>query len=163
MPSRLHLRPYTAADKEACLALFASNMPTYFCAAEIPQFAGFLDKLPCPYFLVEDSGEAIGCGGYCVDSATGIATLIWGIVRRDRHRQGIGTFLLRSRLAKIAADPAVVKIVLNTSQHTTGFFEREGFVVHSITLDGYYPGLHRHDMELLLDSESRARIPRGEA
>jgi hypothetical protein len=157
----MHLRPYAAADKDTCLALFASNMPTFFCAAEMPGFAGFLDRLPCPYFLVEDRGEAVGCGGYFVDTATGIATLIWGIVRRDRHRHGIGRFLLRSRLAKIAADPTAVKVVLNTSQHTTGFFEREGFVVQSITLDGYFPGLHRHDMELLLDSESRARIHTG--
>jgi hypothetical protein len=41
---------------------------------------------------------------------------------------------------------------------TAPFFEREGFTTRLVTPHHYAQDLHRHDMELRLDKETRQRI-----
>ncbi|HJZ55334.1 MAG TPA: GNAT family N-acetyltransferase [Gemmataceae bacterium] len=147
------LRDYTPADRAACLALFESSTPDYFLPYELAEFATFLDALPGPYLVADDAGRVIGCGGYRVAGET--AVLTWGMVARDRHRGGIGWQLLMARLARIAGDPMVRIVRLDTSQHSRGFFERAGFADTRVEPDGYGPGLHRHRMEFVLDSSRR--------
>jgi hypothetical protein len=145
---RYRLREYTPADRDACLAVFASNTPTYFREHEQAHFADFLDRMPCPYFVVEDEGgRVIGCGGYAPQRGT----LCYGMVSRPLHHQGAGRFLLRERLRHWynAHGPSLVRV--NTSQHASGFFERAGFVTTRVVPDGHAPGLDRHEMELRLN------------
>jgi ribosomal protein S18 acetylase RimI-like enzyme len=146
MPYRL--REYTPADRDACLAVFASNTPTFFREHEQARFADFLDRMPCPYFVVEDEdGRVIGCGGY----APRRGTLCYGMVSRHLHRQGVGMFLLRERLRHWFKGQGPVVVRVNTSQHASGFFERAGFLTTRVVPDGYAPGLDRYEMELPLD------------
>jgi hypothetical protein len=49
-------------------------------------------------------------------------------------------------------------VALETSQHTFGFFEREGFVTEQITRDWYAPGLDRYEMILTLDGARREQM-----
>ena len=55
-----------------------------------------------------------------------------------------------ARLAAVKGEPGVTAVRLDTGQHTTGFYERFGFVIERVTPDGYAPGSHRHDMVLTL-------------
>jgi len=77
------------------------------------------------------------------------------MVAGDLHRQGVGRFLLIGRLYELSKHPIAKLVFINTSQHSRGFFEREGFVVKAETLDGYAPGLHRYDLELTLPDRQR--------
>ncbi|MER3443335.1 MAG: hypothetical protein C4342_00980 [Armatimonadota bacterium] len=52
-------RPYQPHDREACLAVFRSNVPRFFAPHEEREFAGFLDELPCTYFVLEAAGEVL--------------------------------------------------------------------------------------------------------
>lgn len=150
----MRLRPYLLTDKAACLAIFDSNTPLYFGVDERPEFAEFLDAPNCDYFVVEDeAATVVGCGGYYVDSTRGLAALCWGMVVRDHHKQGLGQFLLRERLAKICQGKEAEQVLIQTSQHTAGFFEKAGFVTTYIVEDAYAPGLHRYDMGLWLDED----------
>lgn len=142
------IRDYTPADRAACLAVFESNTPDFFLPHEVEEFAAFLDRLPGPYLVAEESGRIVGGGGYRM--APPEAVLTCGMVARDRHRGGIGQRLLTERLARLAADPTIERVRVNTSQHSAGFFERVGFVVTLVEPDGYGPGLHRQRMELAL-------------
>jgi hypothetical protein len=152
MPYRL--REYTTSDRDLCLAVFASNTPTYFEEHEQEQFAGFLDQLPCPFFVVEDeNARVIGCGGY----APLKGKLCWGMVDRSLHRRGAGRFLLTERLRRWYEMHGPTVVGVSTSQHAAGFFKHSGFVTRHIVVDGYAPGLHRYEMELTLDAE-RYRI-----
>jgi len=159
----VQLRPYQPEDRPACLAIFDGNTPPYFAPHERAQFETFLDTeaQAYPYFVVEgDDGQVLGCGGYLRLGDTPVAILTWGMVARERHRQGIGWFLLLERLHRMSLDPAIARVKLETSQHTYGFFEKAGFVTKRIVTDGFGPGLHQHDMLLELDVASCARIAR---
>ena len=152
----MRIRDYRAADRDACLAIFDSNVPRYFRPHERSDFLAFLDELPGPYLVVEDDdGRVTGCGGWALESDGRTAALCWGMVDRARHGRGIGSMLLRERLRRIEAHPTASAVILNTSQHTRGFYENLGFALRHLVADGYAPGLDRADMRLELPRRDR--------
>lgn len=156
----MRVREYTPADRDACLAVFDSNVPRFFVPPEREEFVAFLAALPGPYLVIEgDSGEVVGCGGYAMEPGTNDAHLCWGMIDQARHGTGLGRLLLDARLERVRADAAdaaggsIEAVALHTSQHTRGFYERRGFHVERVTPDGYAPGLDRCDMRLVLSGE----------
>lgn len=142
------VEPFGNRHHEACLAIFESNVPRYFRPHERQEFESFLASLPGPYLvLVSPTGTALACGGYAVDD-TGAADLCWGMVRREEHGRGLGRALTQMRIAELTKDDRVRSIALQTSQHTSEFYERLGFLTMRIVENGYAPGLDRHDMML---------------
>jgi len=156
----MRVREYHPSDREGCLAVLESNTPDFFLPEEEADFAVFLDRLQCRFFLVEDGGKVLACGGYHVQPDTGTAKLDWGMVSRTRHLRGLGRLLLVARLYHLATETPAKRVTLNTSQYSRGFFEREGFVVVSITPDSYGPGIHLHEMQLDLTPQTREAIAR---
>lgn len=152
----MRVRPFAPADRDACLAVFDSNVPAYFVAEERAAFVAFLDALPGPYLVLEDEdGSVAGCGGWAVVPETRTADLCWGMVSLHRHGTGLGRLLFDARLHGIRADADADAVALNTSQHTRGFYERRGFVIERVVPDGYAPGLDRCDMRLVLGDGGR--------
>ncbi len=160
----MQLRQYDPADQERCLAIFDSNVPLFFGSAERPQFESFLVRLPGRYFVVEEApgGEVLACGGY-VEDEPGEIVLTWGMVDRAHHRQGIGRFLLVERLAELAAVPDWHTVRIDTSQHTSRFFERFSFSLTEVEPDRFGPGLDAYTMILPLDEFARMRIREWQA
>lgn len=159
----LAVRPYHPNDRTACLAVFDGNTPRFFAPSERADFAGFLEAGPDDYFVVADGGTVVGCGGVFVKDGPGglrWGGLCWGMVERTRHRAGVGSLLLRHRLAHLA-DTHLEAVVLDTSQHSRGFFARFGFEVVKVTPDAYAPGLDRYDMKLLLRDAGSSPDPYG--
>ena len=159
------IRPFTPADREACLALFRGNVPRYFAASEEAGFADFLDRLPGPYLVLTDDadGALVACGGWARGRAAAAAVLCWGIVRADRHGRGLGRKLLRARLDGIAAIGGFRTVEAATSQHTEAFFGRFGFVREAVEPDGFAPGIDRVDMVLALgEGAAEAGAPAAE-
>lgn len=157
---RLAVRPYRPDDRDACLAIFDGNTPRFFAPSERADFAGFLDAGPGGYFVVADGSVVVGCGGVFVRDGAGgqhEGGLYWGMVARTRHRAGVGSFLLRQRLAYLAKTyPETEAVLLDTSQYSYEFFARFGFEVVKATPNSYAPGLDRYDMRLRLGTEARA-------
>ncbi|GAB4554000.1 MAG: hypothetical protein OHK0023_23680 [Anaerolineae bacterium] len=149
----MRLREYAADDKVACLNMFDGNVGHFFAPHEREQYEQFLEHPDCIYFVLENSeGELVGAGGYYVYTFDqNIVGLCWGLVRRDLHGYGYGRYLLRERLRRICTNGFRGEVRLDTSQHTKGFFEREGFVVYELETDGYAPGLDRYHMRRTLD------------
>src|SRR5579863_9346104 len=139
----MDVRPYSPAEKAACLAVFDSNMPRFFDSAERGPFEVFLDAPFCSYFVMEHDGAIVGCGGYAVEQEGSLASLVWGMVRSDLHQRGLGRFLVMFRLKEITKASGAQIVRLGTSQHTAGFFERLGFKVAGIEKDGYASGIDR--------------------
>lgn len=78
------VREYRSSDRAACLAVFDSNVGGSFLPSERPDFAAFLDALPGPYFVIEDDGVIIACGGYAANAeSSDTADLCWGMVQRE--------------------------------------------------------------------------------
>lgn len=147
MVAPLRIRPYRPTDRDACLALFDSNVPGSFTPEERPEFAAFIDALPGPYLVAEEasSGRVVACGGLAPREPSA-AVLCWGMVDAERQGEGIGRVLLRVRLAQACAMAGVTHVEMNTSNETEAFFLREG--LHTVRVQEHYfrPGLHRHDM-----------------
>jgi ribosomal protein S18 acetylase RimI-like enzyme len=140
-----------AEDRDACLAIFDTNVPKFFAPSEREQFAAFLDVLPGPYFVAEHEAEVIGCAGFA-RNGDGSASLCWGMVRRAWHGRGVGTLLLERRLEAIREDHTIESVIMNTSQHTVAFFQKFGFQIERVIPDGYAPGLDRYELRLPLNS-----------
>ncbi len=156
-------RPYTPADRDACLEIFTSNMPRYFVAAERSAFANYLDEHSESYWVIVDrdgAGGSIACGGIYYQRQLRTARLCWGMVHSGHHKRGVGRLLLLLRLERICGEPGIDAIQFDTSQHTFGFFEKLGFVTDGITENSYAPGLHRYDMTLKLTESAREGLGR---
>lgn len=139
------IRSYTPNDREACLALLRGNIPEHFTPDEERQLDAFLGDLPGPYFVVEEAGELVACGGIATEpNDQTAAALCWGIVRHDRQGRGIGRALTLHRLAAL---PGVTRVRINTSQKVQGFYAKLGFVVTHVTPNGFGPGLDEVRME----------------
>jgi predicted GNAT family N-acyltransferase len=138
-------RPYAPADEAACLEIFDSNTPPFFDPSERPDFVNFLERLPCPFFVLEQDGQVVACGGYGTQE-NGDIVLAWGMVRRDLHKNGLGSLLLVKRIKRILEEDPQTRIVIDTSQHSCAFFERHGFKVTGQQDNYYGPNLHRIDM-----------------
>lgn len=146
-------RPYTADDFSACLAIFDSNVPTYFAPEERAEFCEYLESVndrdrPC--LVLASNGSVVACGGLITEAGNRQARLAWGMVDRAFHGRGVGTRLTRARLALARATPGITELGLETSQHTHGFYEGFGFTVSKITPNGIASGLDRWDMTLRL-------------
>ena len=147
----MNWREYSASDNAACLDVFDTNVPRFFSEEERPEYSAFLHALPGPYFvLVDPAGGVIGCGGYALREASGVADLCWGMVRQELHGLGLGRALAELRIERIRQESRVSGVTLNTSQHTQGFYQRLGFRTSSVEADGYAPGLDRCVMRLEL-------------
>lgn len=147
---------YSPMNEIDCLAVFDSNVPTFFAAQEREKFRGFLNRLAPPYyyFVICDANEQIvACGGMKLKPSNHSAMLRWDMVSREFHHQNIGTFLSISCLHLISQDPDIQMTNLHTSQHSYQFYEKLGFVVQQITPDGIVPGMDEYYMELKFSKE----------
>lgn len=153
------IRPYASSDREACLGIFRSNIPKYFTVEEESWYRRWLDGLDgvlppedpggeARYFVVECKGIACACGGWGIRATDDHATLIWGTVHNDRHREGIGTMLTQFRIEDFRKAHPSLPMTIDTSHYTAPFYERFGFRTERFTENGYTEGLHRHDMRL---------------
>ncbi|HVJ93647.1 MAG TPA: GNAT family N-acetyltransferase [Labilithrix sp.] len=152
------LRPYRPDDREACLALFDSNVPTFFASFEKDGFVTFIDELAeegIEYVAVQDGERIVACGGVALRA--GEARMCWGIVHGKRHGEGIGSTLLVLRLLRGAMLGATFA-GLDTIPRTVPFFERLGFRVVGKTDDYYGPGIHRRDMKLVFDDTTVTKL-----
>ena len=138
-------RPFSSGDAAGCLEIFDSNTPPFFDPSERAYFVKFLEENSCHYFVLEQAQAVVACGGYCEDAQGGMV-LVWGMVRRDLHRRGLGKVLVRQRVQRILQAHPGAPIRLETSQHTQDFYSHLGFRAMDCTLDFYGPGLHRVEM-----------------
>jgi len=146
-------RTYRPEDMAGCLALFDSNTPRFFDESEREGFVGFLQDqaLRWPYQVIEREGRIVGCGGHAVEADGVSVALCWGMVDQTMHGQGLGRVLTQARITAARATPGIRRVILNTSQHTQGFYARFGFEIEQVTPDGFAPGIDRWDMVLKLD------------
>jgi N-acetylglutamate synthase-like GNAT family acetyltransferase len=127
----MDIRPYTSADRDACLDLFDSHFPAPSC----PDFAAFLASPAGLFFVLDHESCIVGCGGYTLDGSPGAATLVWVMVRPDLQRQGLGRYLLMYCLRQIGNLGGIDRVVVDAPPTAVRFFERQGFRPFSVQPD----------------------------
>lgn len=151
------IRSYLKSDRQACLAIFDANCPTYFSPNEREQFVSWLDGQDSGTFTYPNSMadffyvvlldfNVIGCGGFYITKDAPVARISWGMIHPDFQHQGYGTKLLMFRMKQIEYLFPNHHMELDTSQHSFPFYEKLEFETKRITHHAYQPGLHRYDM-----------------
>jgi N-acetylglutamate synthase-like GNAT family acetyltransferase len=125
----MDIRPYSHLDLDPCLAVFDSNSPRYLDASARRDFEEFLDQQGCPYFVMEHDGAIVGCGGFSIEPQQALARLLWGMIRFDSHKLGLGRYLLLFRLREITKAGGVQTVHLDAPQQSATFYEKQGFKV----------------------------------
>jgi [ribosomal protein S18]-alanine N-acetyltransferase len=159
------IRNYTPLDREACLCIFDGNTPLFFDPSERESLVNWLNakdaermaystNLAEPFYVLELDGGVVGCAGFYIPGHDKLANMVWGMVERNLHKKGLGRQLLEYRIGIVQQHYPDCRVLLDTTQHSYGFFERLGFRVTKITPDCYGPGLSRYDM--VLDGEGSA-------
>lgn len=139
------IRPYSAADKMACMDVFESNIPNFFDATERGMLSSFLDDPQGQYFVVELGGHVIGSGGFAKEKR-GQARFTWGMVHRDHHGDGLGRLLAEHRLREIEQTGQFTETELFTTPKVAPFFEKFGFEIRKTKPDGFAPGMDQVQM-----------------
>jgi len=138
----LQIKPYQPEHSAQCIELFNSNLPVYFAESEKSGFCEFLKDIPdnTHFFVMMLQDKLIACGGYEIHQ--NCAGLCWGMVHRQYHGQSLGTQLLRYRLEQLLQSHHCERVVIDTSQHTQGFYRKYGFEVTDVIRHGYGENLH---------------------
>lgn len=144
------IRPYQSADKPHLIELIRLNTPPYFNPEEEMLLSKYLDNEREDYFVLEEEGTVLGCGGLNYEDNGTTAILSWGMIHPDFHGKGLGTQLTKYRLAFINTKPNILKCIVRTSQHTDKFYEKMGFSLKEVKTEYWGPGLDLYHMEMKL-------------
>jgi N-acetylglutamate synthase-like GNAT family acetyltransferase len=143
------IRAYKTSDFDRCLEIFRKNTGKFFSPDEEQDFVTWLENQSDEkYWVIEEQGKTMGCGGIFVDDEKKTTGLAWGMIHPKKHKQGFGKALTTFRINKLRKNYPDYRIFVATSQHTVGFYENFGFVTGLITKDGFAPGLDKYEMTL---------------
>lgn len=143
----IRIRRYRPTDRQQVIAAFRSNVPDHFPASEESWLRACLDDPDGPLFVMVEGPEVIAFGGYEISPFYNLATLVFGLVRADRHGTGLGRQLLDYRLRHMVKSKLRPRYVtVDTHPHTAGFFLRCGFVEIARWPGGYRSGRDRVDL-----------------
>ncbi len=144
------IRPYTPKDKSQLISLIRLNTPRYFDQAEEQGLKYYLDNETEDYFVEDEGGEIIGCGGINYQDDKKTAIISWDIIRPDYQGKGIGKKLLFYRIDKIKKNKTISQIIVRTSQHTDKFYEKCGFKLDQIEKNYWAKGFDLYQMSIQL-------------
>jgi N-acetylglutamate synthase-like GNAT family acetyltransferase len=128
-------RPYRPTDRAGCLQVFDSLAPDLISPAARHYFEKFLNGPACSYFVLEHEGAIAGCGGFVVSALGDNAELIWGMIRHDLQKLGLGRFLLLYRMREIGKLGTVQTVHVKAPPFSAPFFEKQGFRVQRVADD----------------------------
>jgi len=144
------IRNYQPADLEETVKLVELNVPEYFAPPEIADFRKYLQEEREDYFIYESNGDILACGG--INYEPDQAVISWDAVHPDHHGKGIGKELLLYRLDHIRKKEKHESVIVRTSQLTTGFYQKNGFLLKEIIENYWATGYHLYYMTLRLRS-----------
>lgn len=141
---------YSPADKAEVLNLISLNTPTYFAPHEWHELDEYLAKFVELYYVIYVEGIMVAAAGINFENQGQHATMSWDIIHPDFQGQGIGSLLVKHRLAVLANYPKVVKVISRTSQLTYPFYEKHGFKTVDTQKDYWAAGIDLYAMERAL-------------
>lgn len=145
------IRPFHPTDQEKLLHLLRLNTPQYFDSSEEADFKDYLNQSSEHYFVVEEAGQLIGCGGYNFPDGPAIARISWDIIHPDFQGRGIGKQLTLHRINAIKNNPEVNEIIVRTSQLAFRFYEKLGFILEKTEKDYWAKGYDLYWMRMNLN------------
>jgi predicted GNAT family N-acyltransferase len=140
-PVSIKFRDFNDRDLDAVIEIFRSNIPRYFVPDEEDGLREFLSTSVEHYYVAESDADVVASGGIALN-ADDTVSLCWGMVHRSRLGTGLGKLLTEYRLARSQEMFGAKPMVISTSQHTKGFYEKFGFVLTEEIANGFGPGIN---------------------
>lgn len=148
MAENVTFRPYTAKDREPCLAIFDANCPRFFAPNERRDYIQFLDTNPAGYEVCVVNEHIVGAFGLLGDG-TRNRSLNWILIAPQSQTRGLGSLFLKRVIINAQAQD-IGCICIAASHLSAPFFAKHGARVITETSHGWGPDMHRVDMELKL-------------
>ncbi|NBB23221.1 GNAT family N-acetyltransferase [Runella sp. CRIBMP] len=144
-------RTYELSDRTELEEIFLQNTPKYFAPEELGDFLEYLDIFGDDYVVAVVDGRIVGGGGYWIRSSDHQGGLSWAFLRPDFQGTGVGKALAVYRIDLIKASGGAKMILVETSQHSFGFYEKLGFKLLSQQPDYWAPGIDLYSAVLELE------------
>jgi N-acetylglutamate synthase-like GNAT family acetyltransferase len=157
LPSGLVIREYRPEDREACLDVYRSNEDLLPPALEL-LYEEWLEMGTSYHLVIEREGKILACGGLEIDGDRNANSMVYGKVRRENHRQGLGTLLMLSRLALVPGDHDPAYAGLETSVGNELFFLKLGFERLNNPVARYAGASYFVDMGLWLSAAQKEEM-----
>lgn len=148
--SKFSIRPYTEIDQNRILAIFQLNTPEFFSREEESDLIQYLKSETEDYFVIEDEGQVIGCGGINYENDFTMGVISWDIIHPEYQGKGVGVQLLKHRLDLLKSNTSIQKIIVRTSQIVFRFYEKAGFELKEVKTDYWAKGFDLYHMEIQL-------------
>jgi len=146
--SSIQIEDYHPSHLNQLIQLLSLNTPQYFALTEEADFIHYLKAEIEDYFSVKIHDEIVGCGGINYDLAHNLAIISWDIVHPEYQGKSLGKRLLEFRIDRIKLNYLIQKVVVRTSQHAYGFYEKAGFKLIHTKNDFWAKGFDLYHMEL---------------
>jgi len=143
----LEFRCYEAADLQSCLALFDENCPEFFSPNERADYAAFLASCIQHYIVCLSGDRIVGAYGLYPRTSGGSA-LHWILLSPSSQGSGLGT-LIMSRAMEALRSSDRFPLYISASHKSAPFFARSGAIETSRIADGWGPGMHRVEMQIV--------------
>ncbi len=145
------LRPYQLSDRTFLEEIFLMNTPKYFAPEELGDFLEYLDLFGDDYVVATVDRQIVGGGGYWIRSSDKQGGLSWAFLHPEHQGSGVGKALAVYRIDQIKASGEAKTILVETSQHSFGFYEKLGFKLLSKEPDYWAPGIDLYSAVLELE------------
>ena len=145
----ISFRPYEEPDFESCLRIFDENCPAFFAPNERADYSAFLHHVSESYQVCVIQDRVCGAFGVLDDDSE--KRLNWIMIDPGFHGQGIGSAIM-NRAISIARQSHAQRILIAASDKSSPFFAKFGATIVSTTQDGWGPGMHRVDMQLVVEN-----------
>lgn len=142
------IRNYKDSDKKQLQTLIKLNIPEFFSDDEEDDFIKYLEEEREDYFVLEEDGIILGCGGINYFPENGEARLSWDIIHPSFQGKGLGTRLTNYRIQKLMDHPDIHTIRVRTSRQAHQFYLKFGFNLMNVQKDYWAEGFDLYEMEM---------------
>lgn len=146
MKEEIIIRKFKLEDKDQLIEIFKNNVPKYFAETEVDDYEEYINGKVQDYYVALLGSIVIAAGGINYDKDRQLAKINWDIVDIPFQKQGIGTLLLKHRLEVINNKKDIKSIIVRTSQHAYGFYEKMGFKLLERHKDYWAKGFDMYKM-----------------
>ena len=140
------IRPYRHSDKSTLIEIMHALVPSYFAATEIQDFKSYLEHETEYYFVFELGEKVIASAGINILEQEHESRLSWDLVHPEHRGVGIGSALVKHRIAFIKEN-FNLPIIVRTSQMAHEFYQKQGFELLEIRQDFWAEGFDLYEMK----------------